>query len=267
MRFEIRLNRETPIRLPIQYNSILQGMIYDNISPELAHQLHDIGYPYGKRSFKLFTFSNISGTYRLDRGKSEIVFAPPIRVLISSPIERFIYELGYSMLINDGLRLGDNHVKLANMNVPPEPEIQSSELIGMLSPMTVYSTLKTHDGRSKTYYYSPFEDEFSQLIESNLKKKYSLIYGTEPNESQTVSIEPVKVDKRSEKILKYKGTVIKAWRGVYTIEGDPELIKVGYDAGLGSKNSQGFGCFKFIRRGDEDDRRNHTDRANTSGRR
>ena len=247
MRFEISFDCEGGLRLPIQYNSAIQGMIYDNISPEFARELHDIGFPYGKRKFKLFTFSNISGAYRLKRDAGEIVFSPPVKLLISSPIERFIYELGYSMLTRDDLRLGDNHLKIAGVGTPPEPEISASELIGMLSPVTVYSTLRTADGRAKTYYYSPYESEFSQLIESNLKKKYSLIHDREADESQTVSIKPVKVDKRSEKILNYKGTVIRAWRGVYSIEGDPELIRAGYDAGLGSKNPQGFGCFRFIK--------------------
>ena len=30
--------------------------------------------------------------------------------------------------------------------------------------------------------------------------------------------------------------------------GDPALKKIAYDTGLGSKNSQGFGCFKVLER-------------------
>ena len=265
MRFEISLSSKDELRFPIHYNSIVQGMIYNSLSPELAHHLHDIGYTYEKRRFKLFTFSNISGQYRLDRNSSQIVFSSPVRIVIGSPIERFIRELGYSMLTSDGLELGDNHVEVINLKTPPEPEVSPSERIGMLSPVTVYSTLKTVDGRSKTYYYSPFEDEFSRLIEGNLRKKYALIHNKEAGESQTVCIKPIKIDKRSEKILKYKGTVIRAWRGVYSIKGDPEIIRVGYDTGLGSKNSQGFGCFKFIQGGGESDRRNNTNGTDTSG--
>lgn len=265
MRLQISIFCDDKIKLPIHYNSAIQGMIYSNISPELGHQLHEIGYLYEKRKFKLFTFSSLNGQYRIDRQSSEILFASPVKLIISSPIERFVFELGYSMLTNDDLRLGENHVWVANFESPPDPEISSSELIGMLSPMTVYSTLKTADGGNKTYYYLPYEREFSQLIEENLKKKYSLIYNKKVDESQSVSIKPFNVDKRSEKILRFKGTIIKAWRGVYLIEGDPELIKVGYDTGLGSKNSQGFGCFKFLQRGDEYDRRDYTDGPNPSG--
>ena len=253
MRFEITFTCDYVIRLPIHYNSIVQAMIYANISNELARKLHDIGYPYEERRFKLFTFSSLSGTYRLNRKSGEITFSPPVTLVISSPIEQFIYELGYSMLINNDLRLGENRLNVANLNTPPDPAIKTLEFIGMLSPITVYSTLKTAEGRSKTYYYSPYEPEFSELIASNLKKKYALIHKREAEEQRTISISPVKVDKRSEKLLKYKGTIIRAWRGVYSLEGDPDLIRIGYETGLGSKNPQGFGCFKFLKRGDKND--------------
>ncbi|MDN5332516.1 MAG: CRISPR-associated endoribonuclease Cas6 [Tepidanaerobacteraceae bacterium] len=52
----------------------------------------------------------------------------------------------------------------------------------------------------------------------------------------------------SEKYCKviYKDVIIKGWMGVYILKGDPVLLKIAYDAGLGSKNSQGFGCFEIL---------------------
>jgi len=253
MRFEIAFESDSFIRLPIQYNYVIQGMIYRHLGHEYSGQLHDEGYAYEKRNFKLFTFSRLSGKFQQNRESNEILFFQSVALTISSPIERFIYELGYSLLVSDELHLGDNLVKVSSFNALPEPEITSSEVIGMLSPITVYSTLRTEDDKVKTYYYTPYEEEFSRLIESNIRKKYALIYEKEPNDDQTLSIKPIKVGKNSEVILKYKDTIVKAWRGIYLLEGDPGLIKVAYDSGLGSKNSQGFGCFRFLRKGDNYD--------------
>lgn len=253
MRFEIIFESDQPIRLPIHYNQAIQGMIYRHLEKEHASQLHDEGYAYEKRDFKLFTFSRLNGKFQQNKETEEILFFPPIALTISSPIDKFIHELGYSFLTSDSLFLGENFIKVSKFNVSPEPVISHSEVIGMLSPMTIYSTLKTSDGRSKTYYFSPYEEDFSRLIESNLKKKYAIIYGKEAENNQALSIKPLKVGKNSEIIIKYKDTIIKAWRGVYMLEGDPELIKVGYDSGLGSKNSQGFGCFKLLQKGDNYD--------------
>ncbi|MBC7189418.1 hypothetical protein H5U35_04285, partial [Candidatus Aerophobetes bacterium] len=41
-------------------------------------------------------------------------------------------------------------------------------------------------------------------------------------------------------------TLIKGWMGTYRLEGNPELIKFSYDAGLGAKNSQGFGMYEVV---------------------
>jgi len=47
------------ITLPIDYNHLVQAMIYKNISNDLANFLHNRGFILGKRQFKLFTFSRV----------------------------------------------------------------------------------------------------------------------------------------------------------------------------------------------------------------
>jgi CRISPR-associated endoribonuclease Cas6 len=133
----------------------------------------------------------------------------------------------------------------------PFPEFKEEMTINMLSPITCYSTLKKADGKSKVYYYNPFEEEFSLLLKNNLKKKYQLIFGKTPKNFE-FEITPYKVSKKDEKIVLYKKitkrqrkpTTIRAWMGVYFLKGDPQILKLSYDAGLGSKNSQGFGCWE-----------------------
>ena len=49
------------IALPKSYNHILQAFFYRNMDLLLSKFLHDIGFPYGKRRFKLFTFSKVIG--------------------------------------------------------------------------------------------------------------------------------------------------------------------------------------------------------------
>ncbi len=40
--------------------------------------------------------------------------------------------------------------------------------------------------------------------------------------------------------------LIKGWLGVYRVKSHPELIKLAWDAGIGSKNPQGFGMFEIL---------------------
>ena len=49
-----------------------------------------------------------------------------------------------------------------------------------------------------------------------------------------------------EVVTTFKGTYITGWQGYYHLEGSNELINFLYYAGLGDRNSQGFGMFKII---------------------
>ena len=241
MRLTLEFNSDNDICLPIHHNHCVQSFLYRNISPELGKFLHDHGFTSGKRRFKMFTFSRIYGKYKLIRDK--INFHPPTSLLISSPLDRFINELGNTLLKNTNLELLGNKIHIESIRVHPEPEIKDEIKIKMLSPLTVYSTLTTGDGKKKTYYYSPYESEFEELIDRNLRKKYEALYRKKPR-ARKLKIKPL--GKPKEKILKYRDTIIKGWLGTFLLNGNKKLLKLAYDAGLGSKNSQGFGMFEVV---------------------
>jgi len=76
----------------------------------------------------------------------------------------------------------------------------------------------------KTYFYSLFEQEFSKLLKENLKKKYKALYNpkdysldkSEPN-GLSFSIKPIGISSKHQKIVEYKGTIIKGWMGKYKL--------------------------------------------------
>jgi len=227
--------------LSLNYNHLVQAAIYRNISPELARFLHDRGFLYGKRAFKLFTFSRLLGPYRVKGGR--IFFDGEVSLYVSSCVERFIKEIANSMVKRGGLFLGDSEWEVIGLEFPRRPEISNEVKIRMLSPMTVYSTLSTPDLKKKTYYYSPYEKEFRKLIDSNAKKKHLISHNKDIKSSLT--IRPLKV---REVVLMYKDTVVKGWLGFFTLKGPKTLIETVYDVGLGSKNPQGFGMFEVLKK-------------------
>jgi CRISPR-associated endoribonuclease Cas6 len=243
LRLEITLQSEKAIELPLHYNYIVQSFIYANLPSKLADKLHSEGFPYEKRSFRLFTFSRIIAKAQRDGDK--LIFPSPLTLIVSSPYLDFLEGLVETLVRLQTLRLAKNEIYLDWIAVKFTPQVREEETIRMLSPMTVYSTLLTPTGRRKTYYYNPREEEFSRLIRDNLIKKYKVIYG-EYRGSEEFAIEPIRVRREDEKIINYKGTWIKGWMGIYKIRGDPQLIRLGWDAGLGAKNSQGFGCFEIL---------------------
>ncbi len=245
MRIKVRFfSEERSIKLPVHYNYVIQSFIYRNLDEALAEELHKKGKIIGKRHFKLFTFSRIFGKQK--RKESSFIFSDEITLFIASPLIELLESFASNIVKKKILNLNGCRIFLSTIEVfyslPDADEI----FIKTLSPITVYSTLETSDKKKKTYYYSPFEKEFSALIRKNLLKKYFLIHGKEP-EDDKFSIIPEKVSNRNMHVLFYKDTVIKAWSGIYRLKGSKELIKTAYDTGLGAKNSQGFGMIEVVK--------------------
>ncbi len=226
------------LQLPIQYNYWVQSAVYKILDPEYAEQLHGKGYSGGGRIFRLFTFSRLMGSYRLDRQKGKISFFGPVCLVIASPMVEFCEQMA-SVLAKEGrMQLGKQVVEVEKVEVE-SPRITSSAVeVFTLSPITVYSTFDKPEGGRYTCYFDPQERSFSELIHENLTRKWEAIQG-EPYSGEKTKIEPL--GKTRLHILRYKGTVIKAWSGRFRLEGDPALMQVGLDAGFGAKNAQGFG--------------------------
>ncbi|MEM4203917.1 MAG: CRISPR-associated endoribonuclease Cas6 [Candidatus Methanomethylicaceae archaeon] len=245
MRLRIRFSEVDgkPVLLPCHYNELIQGLIYRNLNSFLAQKIHDHGFvdPETKRKLKLFTFSRLIPEKKAILEKGNLKLFGDINLIVSSPIVDFIESFASNLLKKQCFQLGTNNFFVVSVEVLSPPGYQARIKVRTLSPITVYSTLRTVDGRKKTYYYSPWEKEFVTIVIENLKKKLRSLSGIE---AQGGAIKPVSVRPTDEKIIVYKNTVIKGWDGVFELCLPPELFDIAFDCGLGSKNSQGFGCIE-----------------------
>lgn len=243
MRLKITLEPLKPERLILSthHNDVLQGFIYRNLSRAIARRVHNRGYRTGKRVFRLFAFSRLFGAFRHENGR--IVYQGKCTLWLASPQTDILESFASTMARKGMVTLGKNTCRISAIEVPFQHPESAEVLVRTLSPITMYTTLITKDNRKKTYYYTPFEREFSLLLRENLLKKHALVSNAE-HEDLAFSITPEKVSKKNEHVIMYKDTVIKAWDGIYRISGTPELIKTAFDCGLGSKNSQGFGMIE-----------------------
>ncbi len=249
MRIAISLiaKNEKSLVLPVHYNDKIQGMIYRHLSKSIADWLHASGYEREKRRFKLFTFSRLQGRYRVKNG--EIAFSGPVKLWVSSPNKEILESFALHLVRQAEIRIGRNNCDLVSVEVLMIPHVTSPLRVRALSPITVYSTLLTPQKKRKTYYYSPQETEFSALIIENLRKKLEAFHGDGADipTPEGAKIRPVHVNTRHLAILKYKGTVIKGWRGIYELDMPESFLSMALDAGLGAKNSQGFGMVEVVK--------------------
>lgn len=216
------------------------------MDPVYASFLHEQGYAYEKRQFRLFSFSRLMGQYSIHPQEETITFTGPIELIVLTPLKPVSEGIINSLIMGKEFRIGNQSLTGTAVKID-HPEVSSSEVrVRTLSPIVSYSTLLRPDGRKFTYYFEPTESEFSRLVAGNLYKKLKAWEPGNPISEQDFNfrIFPLKAVKR--RIVMYKETVIKGYSGHFLLQGNPEHLRFAVNVGLGSKGAQGFGAVELI---------------------
>lgn len=250
MRVKFQMISHKKITLPFIHSHILQGFIYKFLENESAEWLHNEGFKYEKRSFKMFVFSDILEIAQMDKTKKIFIFPETISFYLASPVDWVLQQAAQNLIKSEKVKLGDNICLISSISVLKQELITDNKIrVKTLSPITTHSTFKKPDGKSVTYYYSPFEKEFAELINLNLKKKWESLYKIDyPYDN--IIIKPLFDTNKKERIRYFKNTLIKGWTGMFELIGEPKLLQFALDVGLGDRNSQGYGMVEVVRRSD-----------------
>ncbi len=246
MQLSFVFESDKEISLPLHYNHLIQGFLYEAIDPELSIFLHDKGYKVDRRPFRLFVYSRILGKYKIDSLRKSITFDPKIELLIASPLEDFCLSIAKNILRRGNLHLGDNILHGVTYTRHSPNVTDESVIVYTQSPITVYSTFFRPDQRKYTVYFQPGDPDYNRLVTKNLQRKYRAVHHKSPP-SGVVSV--IARSRLKRNIIKYKGFIIKGFSGKLALEAPPELLQMALDAGIGAKNSQGFGFVQMDRGG------------------
>ncbi len=258
MRIRVTLAPEAgPLRVPVQYNHLLQGLIYANLDRALSRWLHDKGHAYGQRRFKLFVFSRLFGKRIAENGL--LRFDGPVHFYLSAVDAEVLGSLAEHLLTKPTVRLGSAECRVVEVGVEPEPRIDPERpmIVKALSPITAYSTLTAPSGAKKTYYYAPQEKEWSESLVANLARKAKALGWASDigGDLKGAWVRPYKVRSGDQRVLRFKGFVIKGWTGLYEMKMPEPYFRLAYDAGLGAKNSQGLGMVGVAKDAGQEDKK------------
>ncbi len=100
MQLVVHIGLDEPLSLPINYNHILQAVIYRSLGnmPEYATFLHDGGFARGQRQYKMFQFSQLKGEYRIENKR--ITFFSEVSFEVRSPAYQLICTAIWIILIS-----------------------------------------------------------------------------------------------------------------------------------------------------------------------
>lgn len=245
MRIMIKHSLEQPLMLPLSYHHIIQGIIYHGVvnSRGYSEFLHEKGYSDKNRQFRMFTFSDLAGDYRIE-GRN-IIFYNEVSFQVSSPDVYMLHILANN-LRNKGILYGKQKFDNIEVYVADATVEKEEIMISMLSPICIY---ETDISTKKTHFFSPADEGYSDKINQNFVKKYRAYYGTEPDGK--IEIRPEKVELKDKCVTKFKGFIISGWKGSYLLHGKRKYLDFLLQCGLGSKNAQGFGMFEELIRLEE----------------
>jgi CRISPR-associated endoribonuclease Cas6 len=258
MRIKITLEPKDALTLPIHYGEILQGFIYAQLEPQLANWLHGNAYRVAKKTYKMLTFSRLEAVHRYEiipheHGK-KIRFYGPVSFCLSAynadVLGSFAEHLLSERYDDKSIRLGQHECKVRGVEILPKPRVADYDkvVVKAISPITVHRTLHSEHGAQQTYYFTPFEEAWSQAVINNLADKAKALGWEDGGESivKQGTIKPKTIQQSDKAIINYKDFTIQSWRGVYELNLPQAYFHLAYDAGLGARNAQGFGMIEVI---------------------
>lgn len=239
MRIQVTFYAERELILPWNYLDWLRGIFYRAIErriPGMARKVHDEGFFGGGKNYKLATFSLLYPE-RFQKVTGGIRTQGAIRWWVASPIEPLIEALRLSLLAEPEVRLGKAPVQVWQIEVVLPPTFSETMTFSTLSPISVSTGECDESGKFQKRFLSPQEPDFTRVLGDNLRRK-----------AQTLSDKVADGELRFEwlgepksKLMKVKDTSVRGWMMRFRVSGPVELIRLGYDAGFGERNAQGFG--------------------------
>lgn len=222
---------------------LLHGLVYSAIKkadPVLGNFLHNRGFVVGGHRYKFLTFSLLfpRAARKTDDG---IEMHPPINWWVSSPLPGLMEALATTFLIDGKVQVGKVELILQSLEVEELPQLGRRCLFETISPV-VASTGMKQGGKIKRRFLSPDDPNFWRVLEVNLvRKALALGWG-----NALGNVRFLCEDKWRSKLFKVQGANVRGWMGRFWCEGSFELLRLGYEAGFGERNAQGFGMVQLV---------------------
>ena len=258
MRLQITLQHKLNQVLPINYQYLVSSWIYrtlGNANSEFATKLHEQGYNFGGKQYKLFTFRALQPNwYRIDKhAKTFILVKSPTVIELSFFIEDALQHFVVGLFKNQSFTLSSGQTfkvdfEVSSIEIVPKPIFKPTMQFSLQTPLCIS---QDQEGERYAQYLHPENKDYVTLLIQNLLRKQQALQPVPTNEiDKQLSLPPfdyrlLSQPKRSPRTIKN----IKVIGYVFDFElsAPLELLELGYYAGFGEKNSAlGMGMVGII---------------------
>ena len=262
MRLLVKLDPYKSDFLAINYYYSFSAAIYKLLqfgSPDFAKFLHDIGFRLNGKTYKLFAFALQFSKLPLIHNNYFSLKNQSISLIISSPlVDEFIKNFVIGSFKESSIEIMADGIfsefRLESIEALPEPDFGNNCYFRMLSPLVLSTHSEDYDNSTNQFLrHNESIELINRVFNRNLKNKYCLIYGEDyTGEDLSFKWDDTYIEQKLAAGKRLTRKVSFLWNMTrpveiignmipFYLEGDPKLIKVGYQAGYGERNSQGFG--------------------------
>jgi CRISPR-associated endoribonuclease Cas6 len=257
MRLKITFQHKSGVFLPYDYQYAVQQWIYQTIAnadTTIATRLHDIGYPYEGKSFKLFSFGQWRGVpfkpklhegFWIHHHQSDIMVSFVLPEQLATFVSGLFKDQSHTFYFKGGISIA---VVTGQIEILQEPKFQQGTYRYKI--VTGARISIGEEGKKRPQYKGPDYDDYEHLFIQNLVHKHraSLYYkGDETNEYKIgMSIfDPVKTQMFN--VPKENNTItMRGYKFDFELTAPAEIHKTLYFAGAGEECSMGMGWVEMI---------------------
>jgi len=259
MRLELTLQHLPNQELPINYQYLIASWVYrtlGNANADFAKQLHNHGYDFGGKKYKLFTFSTLRPKwFDIDHQRSIFrLTKSPTKILLSFYVDEAVQHFVMDLFKDQIFELSSGRFKVlftvSGIEMLPKPNFEKTMRFRAQTPICVSRNV---EGRLHAHYTSPEEEGYGALLVQNLvRKRHALEPQVVEGEESSVDLNfPYGFRLLSEpksKLLSIKGIQVRGYLFDFELMAPEDLMELGYFGGMGEKNSSlGFGVVKSLK--------------------
>ncbi|WP_292594744.1 CRISPR-associated endoribonuclease Cas6 [Mesotoga sp. UBA5847] len=227
---------ETPGPIPLDYRKGFMSLIKESLKDSSSEEFKRV---YGKRAGRNIVFNCCFGKdMRIDKKRENIVLNSPTFLFeLSSPDTKLIAMIYNGLRKNREYAIFDSKIKLKDIT-PVNTLIRSKDRIRVRS---VCPILVKSSPDSGSRYLLPGEESFYGCLNHFCKVRYEEFFSEEFKGS--VELLPLELKRV---VVKHMGTYHTGFKGIFELSSSSKMLQFLYDAGIGTRTSQGFGMLELV---------------------
>ena len=248
MRLKLTLHHRPNQVLPINYQYLISSWVYrtlEKANAKFATQLHEHGYDFNGKQYKLFTFDALRPRW-FDinkQAKTFILSKAPTSIELSFYIDEAIQHFVVGLFKDQQFSLSSSSFRadfeVVGIETLAKPVFQNTMRFRLKTPLCIGQNI---EGEKHPKYISPETEGYPELLLKNLlRKQRALKLQPAGQEENPVEIDfPYDFKLRSSsksKLYTIKGVSIRGYLFDFELTATKELMEMGYFSGFGEKNS------------------------------